>query len=216
MTFYAEVQGTTLIQYPYGLAQLQAENPETNFTGLDPIAIFPQTQTAIANGYTLAPVTVAAPPVVNPLTQTLVQDALPTLISGVWTLGWTVVALSQAQQAVAQALAGQQAFNTAVAAGVAVTSTSTPAINGTYSCDATSQGLMTAEAVYIAESTALGSATFTNGSTTKPWADAAGALHTFTTTQFLTFAMATARYVDAVTTAVQTGAELPSNTVTIS
>jgi hypothetical protein len=58
MTVYAEVQGATLIQYPYTLQSLMDENPYTNFgPNPDIAAIFPETNTAITMGYTLQPVT---------------------------------------------------------------------------------------------------------------------------------------------------------------
>lgn len=91
MTVYAEVKGTTLIDFPYTLGSLQEENPYTNF-GPDPdiAAIFPETQVAINDGYTLAPVTYLDPPSYDPGTQVAVQDSLPSLIDGVWTIGWHV------------------------------------------------------------------------------------------------------------------------------
>ena len=98
MTIYAEVKGSTLVQYPYGFAQLQAENTETNYgSNIDFVSIFPLTQTAIANGYTLAPVTILPQPTYNPLSQICAQNAAPTLVNGVWTLGWTVTNLSADQ-----------------------------------------------------------------------------------------------------------------------
>ena len=76
MTVYAEVQGTTLIQYPYTFASLLAENPYTNYgANSDFVAIFPGTDTAIKNGYTLAPVTISVQPTFNPLTQICTQNA---------------------------------------------------------------------------------------------------------------------------------------------
>jgi hypothetical protein len=98
MTSYAEVQGTTMIVYPYTFASLQAENIYTNYgSNTDFVSIFPGTDTAIKNGYTLAPVTILAQPAYNPLTQSIAQDAAPTLVDGVWTLGWTVTNLSADQ-----------------------------------------------------------------------------------------------------------------------
>lgn len=110
MTVYAEVKGTTLIQFPYTLESLQAENPYTNF-GPDPDveAIFPQTTTAIENGYTLAPVVYLPTPSYDPATQIPIQDSQPSLVNGVWQLGWTVRPLtpqemeSQKQQVKQQA-----------------------------------------------------------------------------------------------------------------
>lgn len=102
MTVYAEVQGNNLIQFPYTVSSLEQENPYTNY-GPDPdfVAIFPQTQTAIDNGYTLAPVTYLPMPPYDPATQTAVQNSQPTLVNGVWELGWTVRPLTP-QEAEAQ------------------------------------------------------------------------------------------------------------------
>ena len=50
---YAEINGTTLILYPYGFAQLQAQNPYTNYGSNQDVAYwFPQTnaQTTGNNG----------------------------------------------------------------------------------------------------------------------------------------------------------------------
>lgn len=87
-----------------------------------------------------------------------------------------------------------------IATGCKITSTATPALNGTYGIDPVSQGQVTAESIYIQATTAQGSAKFTNGLTTKPWSDALGGLHTFTTTQFISFAEALAQYVDGLAT----------------
>ena len=110
MTVYAEVQGTKLIQFPYTLGSLEAENPYTNF-GPNPdfVTIFPNTTTAIENGYTLEPVLYLPQPSYNKATEVAVQDSNPSLIDGVWTLGWTVrnmtpeEAISSKQQVKSQA-----------------------------------------------------------------------------------------------------------------
>lgn len=81
-----------------------------------------------------------------------------------------------------------------LAGGIAITSTGTPALNGTYAIDPASQAKITAEQLYIATT-----GKFTNGQTTKAWADIAGALHTFPTpAEFTAFAEAIAAVVDAV------------------
>lgn len=81
-----------------------------------------------------------------------------------------------------------------LASGVAITSTGTPVLNGTYACDPLSQQKITSEQLYIATT-----GKFTNGQTTKAWADASGALHTFpTTAAFTNFAEAIAGVVDNV------------------
>jgi hypothetical protein len=98
---------------------------------------------------------------------------------------------------------------------VQVNSASTPALDGVYSFDPVSSQNMTAEAVYIQATTAQGAAKFSNGQTTKPWPDAAGNLHTFTTSQFITLAEGLAQFADAVVTAAQNGIAFPAGPVQI-
>ena len=114
---------------------------------------------------------------------------------GTWTFAAPVVPVpTNAQLA-------QAAYDAAVAAGVQVTSTGTPALNGTYALDQTTLGRITAEQVYIATA-----GKFTNGSTTRAWLDAAGAPHTFpSTAAFTAFAEAVAQYDDALIAALDTG-----------
>src|ERR1035437_2186921 len=79
---YAEVQGTTIIQCPYGFAQLQAENQWTNYgNNSDFVSIFPGTDTAVKNGYTLVPVT----PFVIPTGQVTVGAPTYAFVNGVVT-----------------------------------------------------------------------------------------------------------------------------------
>ena len=81
-----------------------------------------------------------------------------------------------------------------------ITSTGTPALNGTYALDQGSRSNITAEQVYIATT-----GKFTNGGTTKPWPDLAGAMHTFpSTAEFTAFAEAVAGYYDALVSALDT------------
>ena len=95
MTVWAEVQGSTVIAFPYTLGSLMAENPFTNF-GNDPdlAAVFPSTETAMTNGYTLAGVRYLDEPQHDKCTQTAAQNALPHLEGAEWVLGWTVSAKS--------------------------------------------------------------------------------------------------------------------------
>ena len=96
---YAEVKGTDLIQYPYGFSQLQADNPYTNYGSNQDVAYwFPQTTTAIENGYTLAEVVLAPKPGYDPARQTCTQNSQPVLIDGVWTLGWQVTDFTPQEQ----------------------------------------------------------------------------------------------------------------------
>lgn len=110
MAVYAEVQGTTLIQFPYTLGSMMEENPYTNF-GPDPdiAAIFPLTDTARERGYTLEPVTYLPPPSYDPGTQVPVQDAQPALVNGEWVLGWTVRPMTPEETAARKAQVKAQA-----------------------------------------------------------------------------------------------------------
>jgi len=97
---YAEVQGTTLILYPYLFSTLQEQNPYTNYGDNYDVAYwFPMTQTAIENGYTLAPVTILPEPGYDPNTEVCVQDTNPTLLAGTWTLGWMITTMTPEQKA---------------------------------------------------------------------------------------------------------------------
>ena len=113
MTNYAEVRGTALIQYPYTLASMMAENPYTIYSGVDFVAVFPETQTAIENGYSLAPVTLLDAPAFDPNTQTCTRDAAPVLVGDQWQLGWTVATMTPDQQAAYDA--DKQATNKSMA-----------------------------------------------------------------------------------------------------
>lgn len=99
MTVYAEVKGDELIRFPYTHGSLIEENPFTNF-GSDPdlAAIFPQTTIAVENGYNLAPVTYLDQPSYDPSTHICIQNELPTLIDGIWTLEWTISEMTPEQK----------------------------------------------------------------------------------------------------------------------
>lgn len=86
---------------------------------------------------------------------------------------------------------------------VQVNSTSTPTLNGVYAIDPSSTANITAETLFIAETTTQSVGTFTNGQTTRSWPDTSGVMHTFTIPQFIAFAEAIAKYVDSVVSAAQ-------------
>ncbi len=87
-------------------------------------------------------------------------------------------------------------YNGLLTAGVTITSTATAALNGTYALDSQTQCAVNSEVLSITVN-----GVFTNGQTTKPWPDASGAVHAFTTTQFKAFATAVSNYVDGLVTA---------------
>ena len=100
MINYVEVQENTLIQYPYTLSSMMAENPYTTYGPyVDFVTVFPETQTAIENGYSLSPVTLLDKPAFDPSTQICTQDAAPMLVSDQWQLGWTIATMTPDQQA---------------------------------------------------------------------------------------------------------------------
>jgi hypothetical protein len=99
------------------------------------------------------------------------------------------------------AQSAQTAYNAAIAAGVAITSTGTPTLNGTYALDQTSLGRITSEQVYITNTSK-----FTNGQTTRGWLDSSGTPHMFPSiTEFTAFAETIALYDDALITALTVG-----------
>ena len=106
---YAEVKDTQLITYPYGFSQLQADNPYTNYGGNQDVAYwFPQTTTAIENGYTLAEVVNAPQPAYDQAHQNCTLNADPTLVGEIWTLEWTITDFTPEEQAAYDANLAQQ------------------------------------------------------------------------------------------------------------
>ena len=93
---------------------------------------------------------------------------------------------------------GQADYDLAIADGVTITSTSAPALSGTYGIDtATIQNIL-AQQISIQTRQM-----FTNGQTSRQWPDVNGQPHTFATTaQFTSFAEAIGQYVDALANAL--------------
>ena len=79
-----------------------------------------------------------------------------------------------------------------IAAGVVVSSTSTPVLNSTYAIDPDSTEALDEVVTFIDNSSPQ---TFPNGAATIQWPDINGKLQTFTISQFLAFAKAAASYV---------------------
>lgn len=100
----------------------------------------------------------------------------------------------------------------AINAGLTITSTGTPALNGTYACDDAHQARINRVQGFIEAN-----GKFPNGLTELPWPDMSGAIHLFpTTAEFTAFASAIADYVmalDAVIMGVSTA--LPAISVKI-
>ena len=119
-----------------------------------------------------------------------------------------------AQQQLFQRITAQ--YNSAIASGANVTSTSNPGLNGNYSVNSAAIANIQAEQVSI-----LTGGTFTTGQTSRVWLLSSGIPVTFpTTAEFTTFAKAIALFVNnlimALAAAQQSGTfTAPSNSITI-
>lgn len=115
---------------------------------------------------------------------------------------------------VAAAMQRQAAYPVAVAAGLTVTSTGTPAVDGVYALDPNSISNISYEAQHISTFSA-----FTNGTTTgMVWPLANGTFVTFpNTTVFLNFAKAAAQFMSQLKqyTVGVSGVAAPSAAITI-
>lgn len=100
---------------------------------------------------------------------------------------------------------------TLATSGIAITSTSTPALNGSYRTDGIFMLGLQAEINAVALD-----GTFADGTATLNWPDAKGAAHTFTVAQFKTLAMAIANFqAQCAQYAAGLIATAPSSSVTI-
>lgn len=98
-----------------------------------------------------------------------------------------------------------------LAAGLAVTSTGTPALDGTYAADPQTQSDLMAEVLSLAVNSA-----FTNGTASLGWPDIYGAYHTFNATQFKALATALGAFAGALKPIIASNSgTLPSASVTI-
>lgn len=134
------------------------------------------------------------------------------LIAAAVAAKWPEVTGSWPPPAPAPTLA-QQA-QTALGAGLTVTSTATPAISGTYACDAATQSKLASLYNLIQRA---GGAAFPAGMTALPWPDMRGAVHSFTAvSDFLNLETAIGNYVLALDLIVTTNSgTLPAASVTI-
>lgn len=87
---YAKIKDGQLLKYPYGFAELQQDNPYTNFNGAEVYDAFQGTDVNL-QGETLVEVATAAEPAYDAKTQKLLQDAQPTVQNGQWVIGWQVL-----------------------------------------------------------------------------------------------------------------------------
>ena len=125
------------------------------------------------------------------------------LVAGAWIFtGPTVPAPTLAQQAQA-----------AMWTGLAVTSSGTSSLTGTYACDDSAQAHLQAELIALLHS---GNTAFADGSGSIAWPDVSGAVHTFDPAQFMAFALAVGAYVAALFKCINgTLSSLPPATATI-
>ena len=93
---YAKVLNNQLINYPYQLKELLAENPYTKFDdAIDLPTLYSRTEDAANTGASIVEVVYAAIPTFNSNTERVVFDDTPTLVNGVWVLGNTIVVSTQ-------------------------------------------------------------------------------------------------------------------------
>lgn len=103
---------------------------------------------------------------------------------------------------------GENAF-LALNAGLQISFSSAPDLNGTYAIDVTAQAKIAATELYISKRGA-----FYGGTATYPWIDISGTAHTFTLAQFDAFSIAVADYVAGLYAVIDGHAtELPANPV---
>lgn len=93
---YAKVSNGVLLQYPYTIAQLKADNPNTSF----PTTII----VASVSEFGIVEVAPTDAPTFDAITQTRAEGD-PVLIDGVWTQQWVVTDLDAATIAANQAAA---------------------------------------------------------------------------------------------------------------
>lgn len=96
---YAKINNNTVIQYPYGLSELMADNPYTKYdSNIDVYAIFPHTEQATIHGASLVQVEFAEQPVFDNKTQKLQFSSQPILQDGKWIITSTVVSKTLEEQ----------------------------------------------------------------------------------------------------------------------
>lgn len=88
---YAEINGESLIKYPYLFSDLQADNQETNYGDNYDVAYwYPMTQKAKETGNSLNAVIQEIEPSYDPATQNCVLQDAPELLHGRWVIHWIV------------------------------------------------------------------------------------------------------------------------------
>jgi hypothetical protein len=79
---YVKITNGSVDTYPYSVGQLRRDNPNTSFPK--------QIPSEILESYGVYLVTEAEPPSYTPRTENITQESTPSLVSNIWTIGWTV------------------------------------------------------------------------------------------------------------------------------
>ena len=94
---FTEVKNNVVVTFPYDYDTLVQKNPYTKFAQTNLLSMYSGTE-ANLDGHELVHVAELDAPTFDKQTQKLVQDSTPTLVNNVWSLGWAVQTLSQAEQ----------------------------------------------------------------------------------------------------------------------
>ena len=85
--WYAKIKNEQVVKYPYEMGDLWTENENTAFDcRFDLVGWFYQTEEHTLNGCDLVEVIRQPLPEINNETHKLVEDSVPVLIDGVWTI----------------------------------------------------------------------------------------------------------------------------------
>jgi hypothetical protein len=95
---FAEIKDQTVVTFPYDYNTLLKHNPYTKFSDGDLLTLYQGTEADQA-GKKLVRVTIEPEPSYNVGISKLVQNNLPILVGDAWTLGWSIVPLSQEELA---------------------------------------------------------------------------------------------------------------------
>ena len=112
MTGFVKTKDDAFVEYPYGAAELQRDNPEANYDYFcDFASIFPTTPAATRDGFALSPVVVDEVPEYDGRTQTVHRSEFPFIRDGGWVFSWIVTDLTPEQIANIQAMREQPSAN---------------------------------------------------------------------------------------------------------
>jgi hypothetical protein len=110
---FAEIKNSTVVTFPYDYDTLIQKNPHTRFNKEDLLSMYADTEDN-KSGNKLVNVVETSVPTFSKKTHKVVKEAAPVLVDNAWTLGWKVVALSEAEKtesAAAQAQSIRQSRN---------------------------------------------------------------------------------------------------------